>query len=90
MAEIACRSIRKSLNRKGFVEERDRDHVYFFLHVQGKRDVVFTKISHSERDVGDALINLMSKQLGLKKSEFLQLIECTLDGARYLQIIGKG
>jgi len=87
-------TVESSLQKKGFVIETDRDHRYFFYHSKnGKKTKVHTKISHSPKykTIGDNLIALMSKQCGLSKSDFIDLIDCPLSRDKYeSKLIAQG
>jgi len=79
-------SVESSLQKKGFVIEINRDHRYFFYHSKnGKKTKVHTKISHSPKykTISDNLLALMSKQCGLSKSDFIDLIDCPLSRDEY-------
>jgi hypothetical protein len=85
------RDIRAGLLGKGFQEEVDRDHVYFWFYFEGKRSAIRTKVSHGATDIPAPLIGQMGKQLRLNKEGFLQLIDCPMDLAQYIKIlIDKG
>jgi hypothetical protein len=81
---IKVRDAAKVLQDKGFREEKDRDHVYYFFLRDGKKTGISTKISHSERDLTDGLCGFMAKQLRLTMTQFRNLIECPLTYKLYL------
>lgn len=76
-----------NLKKKGFREERNHDHVRFILYVNGEETDIRTKISHGEDELGPALVSCMSKQLRLKKSDFVAFAECRLSESVYLQLL---
>jgi predicted transcriptional regulator len=81
-----------SLNRKGFIEKsHSKDHLYFYYETtDGARTDISTKISHSStKAVSDSLIVEMAKQCRVKKSDFVELIRCSLDQAGYEQILKR-
>ena len=78
--------IMANLKRKGF-RQRDGDDKYFHLYVDGKKTAVFTFVSHGEREVHDGLLAQMAKQTKLVKKEFLELVDCPMTGARYLELL---
>ena len=86
MTVLAVRNVRKSLNKKGFVEEDDRDHLFFVFFHDG-RMLAKTKISHSATDIDDTLISLMSHQMHIKKDEFCDFVRCTLSKDGYLELL---
>ena len=68
------REINAALCKKGFRQEIDGDHICYFLN--GAK--VKTKISHGMmgRTLGPELLSLMSRQLHLDKTRFLDFIDC--------------
>lgn len=83
MASMKVRDINAALCRKGFISDRECDHVYYILYYNGKKTSVRTKISHSKNEIDDHLINAMSKQVHLDKENFFLLVECPLSEAEY-------
>ncbi len=84
------RDIDAALQKKGFIKEVGSDHVrYFFFSSDGSRVVIQTKMSHgmmgSTIDVN--ILSHMAKQLRLTKSQFLDLIDCTLDEEGFREIL---
>ncbi len=77
--------IESALEKKGF-EKAEGDHHYFYLlDADGRRTSIWTKTSHSpkHKDLGDALLAAMAKQVALNKTEFPQLVDCTLSEEGY-------
>ena len=79
-----AKTVSTALCRKGF-QTRDGDHVYYYLYVDGKKTAVRTKISHGEKEIGDNLLSLMAKQVGLTKKLFGDLIDCPLTHDQYVK-----
>lgn len=86
MACFKARKVKQSLAKKGFIEDSG-DHYYFVLYENGKKTPVYTKTSHNDQDIGNPLISLMSQQLHLTKSQFLDLINCPLSKEEYIKIL---
>ncbi|QQS29584.1 MAG: hypothetical protein IPM47_01130 [Sphingobacteriales bacterium] len=88
MAVLDATKTYKSLKSKGFVDapNRSNDHKYLELY-QNDKLVLYTKISHGEKDLGDHLILQMSRQCKLTKSEFIDLAKCPLSEKEYFQIL---
>ncbi|MCE0497360.1 MAG: hypothetical protein LV481_05370 [Methylacidiphilales bacterium] len=81
-----CRDIEHSLVAKGFLKEmKGRRHIMFWFMNRGKKTPIFTFMSHGANEVGDDLIGDMSKQVKLKKVEFLNLVDCTLTAKAYFE-----
>jgi hypothetical protein len=75
-----------TLQRKGFVPANG-DHTVLFLHVNGKRSSVRTKVSHGSGEYGDNLLKQVARQLWLSNSELDQLFDCPLTAERYIEIL---
>lgn len=86
--------IHRSLLAKGFeLEQKGRDHDYYFLRDEGLTRAVFTKMSRGSkhREIGDGLLGRMCRQLQLTRGEFDQLIDCPLSGTDYLaRLVERG
>lgn len=81
--------LEKSLLEKGF-KKTERDHHYFIYYTQdGKKTAIKTKTSHTKKmkDIPDNLLSQMAKQCNLRKSDFLDLVDCPLSQDKYEQIL---
>lgn len=78
--------IKSSLTKKGF-EPKDGKHKFFNYYYDGKKTKISTMISHSHKEIGDTLINKMSKQVKLSKDQFCKLVNCSLSGEEYKEIL---
>lgn len=86
---ISRRVIETSLKEKGFVQD-NRAHRKFFLYYEGKKTSVFTYTSHGSKykDIGDKLIGMMKRQLGLQTNkEVRNLLQCPMSGDEYIKIL---
>ena len=86
MAVLETKQIDKALRKKGF-EKNTGDHNFYYYMNNGKKTNIFTKTSHSASEINDSLIAKMAKQTYLEKSQFMRLIECTLSGEQYKEIL---
>jgi len=86
MSTLKIREIKAALLRKGFVQ-RNNDHEYFSLHVEGKKTSIFTKVSHGESEIRDPLIHKMAKQIRLSNDQYVKFIECSISGDAYVAIL---
>ncbi len=86
MATLKTSAVRAALTRKGFVQ-RDGDHHYYVYCAGGKKTAVFTKISHSADEISDTLIGAMARQTRLNKSQFCDLVKCTLSADEYKELL---
>lgn len=90
MAVLDAKKTYKNLKKKGFVDSPSKsdDHKYLELYHDDKL-VLYTKISHGEKDLDDYLIKQMSMQCKLSKSEFADLANCPLSEREYLEILAE-
>ena len=74
-----------ALCKKGFRRD-DGDHIYLiYWNISGKKTMKKTKMSHgsSHKTISHPLLAEMSRQVGLSKKQFLELIDCSLDQKGY-------
>jgi hypothetical protein len=83
--QLDRKEIEAALARKGFRLEV-RDHRFYWLYVDGKQTGIYTYVSTSPKykTIQAHLIAKMARQLHLSKSEFVELIQCPMDGPRYV------
>lgn len=88
MAVLDAKKTYRNLKSKGFIDAPNKsdDHKYLEFYYED-RLVLYTKISHGEKDLGDFLIKQMSHQCKLSKSEFMDLANCPLSEDEYLKIL---
>lgn len=78
----------QNLKQKGFKETpKSGDHIRVEFWYNGKLTRARTKFSHNKQDIDDYLISLMSKQICLTKSKFIDLARCPLSQAEYENIL---
>lgn len=80
----------RNLKKKGFKdsETKSDDHKYLELFYNNKL-VLYTKISHGNKELGNHLIKQMAVQCHLDKDEFMDLSNCPLSKEDYLEILEK-
>lgn len=83
----ARQDIVAALTSKGFTQNPSKHHIFLTFEHEAKTQAVYTKVSHSGKDVGAGLLSRMARQCKLTKSEFLELVDCDLDGDSYVQIL---
>jgi hypothetical protein len=86
MGARPAREIRKSLLRKGFVEEKTH-HVCFGLCAAGRMTKVSTFYSHGAQECDDYILGKMAKHLKLTRAQFDDFIDCRLSGEAYLEML---
>ena len=87
MSEIRTGPIVTALLSKGFVQDDSRDHKYFFFCFQDRKTDIFTRLSHGQRTADDWQLGKMARQTRLSKREFMALVECTLSGSDYADLM---
>lgn len=81
----------KNLKNKGFsiAKHKSVDHHYLELY-HNDLLILHTKISHgSKKDLDAYLIKKMSDQCKLSKSDFAELVNCTLSQDNYIKILNE-
>jgi predicted RNA binding protein YcfA (HicA-like mRNA interferase family) len=81
-----AKDVAAGLEKKGFIP-RQGDHTFYHLYVNGKKTIISTKISHGEREIGDKLLGMMARQVGLSKRDFIDLVDCPLASEEYLKLL---
>jgi predicted RNA binding protein YcfA (HicA-like mRNA interferase family) len=91
MAVLDAKKTYKNLLKKGFVDAPNRsdDHKYLELY-HNDMLVLYTKISHGEKDLGDHLIKQMYAQCKLDKTQFLDLARCPMSQDAYFEMLRDG
>lgn len=81
------KDVEAGLSKKGF-QRRDGDHHFFiYLTADGRKSRVFTKTSHSVKDITDDLLSQMARQCKVTKQSFFRLIDCPLLREEYEKIL---
>ena len=85
MPSLKKKLVADNLQRKGFIAESKRDHLYLsYKTLDGKQTAIRTKISHSSSsDISSSLIGKMARQCGLSISDFEKFARCTLSQDDY-------
>ncbi|MGL6224995.1 MAG: hypothetical protein ACRC10_00020 [Thermoguttaceae bacterium] len=84
------RDIDAALQRKGFLRKGHGDHIRYYYPLQtGASSTVMTKMSHGMlgQTLSVVLIAKMAQQCRLTKSQFLALIDCSLDADSYRTLL---
>lgn len=77
------KDVERGLTNKGF-HVRQGDHHYFtYVTFAGKKTEVFTKTSHSMKQIGDKLLSAMARQCRMDRGEFLRLVDCPKTQVEY-------
>lgn len=81
-----AKKVAAALEKKGFRRDNSKD-IYFRLYVDGKKTVVWTKISHGENEIHDGLLGAMARQVRLTRKHFNELLDCPLQHEDYVKIL---
>jgi hypothetical protein len=80
------RTIRAAFLSKGFISD-ETHHEMFWLVVGGRKTSIRTRISHGAKEYDDQLLTLMSRQIGLSKTELYRLVDCQMDGEKLMSLL---
>jgi len=87
MSPRPTRIIRNALIKKGFVQPEDTDHQVFHLFVNGEKVHIRTRYSHGARECDDFILGQMAKHLKLSRAQLDNLVDCTMSGEEYIEIL---
>ncbi len=81
MSILKCDKVSRAMKKKGFstVSKRSKHVAYTFYH-NGVRQAITTHMSHNNQDIDNFLQKEMAEQMHLSKTEFLELVNCSLSG----------
>lgn len=82
MTSIKARTVRRGLTSKGF-DEVNRGDIFYHFIVNGRKSGIHTMMSHGETYCGTKYLMTMAPQLGLRRDELVQLVECPLSRDEY-------
>ncbi len=69
----------RRLVKKGF-EARMSKHIKLVFRHNGCDTGIRTWVSHGKKEISDQLLSRMAEQLNLSRQQFLDLVDCKLDG----------
>jgi hypothetical protein len=84
MANYKTSEFKNALEKKGFKLDQTHHEMYWYF-LDGKKTTIKTRISHSEKNYDDYLLNERKKQLHLSKSDFILFVKCPLTAEQYRQ-----
>ncbi len=89
MSSYRTAALISALENKGFrLERRGSKHLKYFLYdAAGKKRAVRTWVSKGEREYGERLRRERAEQLHLSVKEFEQLVDCSLTGEGYWELL---
>jgi hypothetical protein len=78
-----------ALERKGFAVS-EGDHTYYIYHtMDGRKTLAKTKVSHSGKDIADAILGMMARQCKLTTQQFRELVDCPLSRKAYEGLLAQ-
>ena len=80
------RNVEAALLAKGFELVNQRHRTFNYVP-DGQKTQITTWMSHSRADLSKNLVGLMARQCKLTKDEFLSLVDCTMSGPDYRDIL---
>jgi len=83
------KEIKKVLSKKGFVLNPEKDHhIYYNLHVDGKKSHIQTYLSHNGQDYNPFLMDKIKKQLKFTDSKKAEdFFDCPLTAEMYIAML---
>jgi len=75
-----------ALEKKGFKRE-NRDHIFFFFYVNGRKTSIRTMVSHNDKMINDWLQTRIAKQMGITKPELDKFVECSMTQDIYCDVL---
>lgn len=84
------REVERGLRAKGFDVLMSKHVRFRYVTRAGRKTEVRTAISHgANRDISDPLLAEMSRQLGLTRRQFNDLVDCPLSRVGYERILAE-
>ena len=84
----AAKDVAAGLEKKGFHRDNSKD-VHYRLFIDGEKTIIYTMISHGEKEIHDGLLGTMARQVKLPRKQFNDLIDCPLAFDEYVNILRK-
>jgi len=83
-AKYSSIKFKRSLKKKGFIEDTSGHHVYYTYYYNGLKTGIWTKMSHSEPGFGDTLLKARKNQMKLGTTKnFLDFMNCPMTKEKY-------
>jgi predicted RNA binding protein YcfA (HicA-like mRNA interferase family) len=82
---LKAKEVEQNLRKKGFRQKESNHHQFVFVY-NGKETMIRTKTSHNHQEINDFLIDQMSKQIHLNKSDFISFVNCKINEQEYIEI----
>ena len=82
--------VERGLVNKGFVQSEGDHHFFVYYTIDGRKSEAHTKTSHTQKmkEIPDNLLGAMARQCCLKRSQFLDLVDCPLSREEFEVLLG--
>jgi hypothetical protein len=86
-----CKDVARALVKKGFCLDPDKQHhQFYFLEVGGRREPIYTYLSHGTNEYGANLMSMIKRQLRFTDSaDAEKFFDCAMSGDDYLAMLKK-
>ena len=84
-----AREVAAVLQTKGFVETTNA-HKRYVLWANGRKTLIYTEISHGEKEIRNHMLGVMARQLRISRSQLMDLVDCRLTEPTYVKILQEG
>lgn len=83
------KDLKKILTKKGFVKSSDKDdHNFYYLYVDGKKEVIHTMVSHGTKEYSKFLMGKIKNQMRFNTAQNCDdYFDCTMNGEEYVQML---
>lgn len=77
------RKVESALTSKGFQKAEGNHHYFWYRSLEGKKTDIFTKTSHSGKEISKPLLGRMAKQCRIGMADLYALVDCSMDQIAY-------
>jgi predicted RNA binding protein YcfA (HicA-like mRNA interferase family) len=86
------KDIQSVLEKKGFVlEPRKEHHQFYYLETDGKKQRIYTYLSHGAKEYDARLMNMIKKQLKFRDNKLAEdFFDCPMSGKQYVEMLKGG
>jgi hypothetical protein len=83
------REVESGLCSKGFSRKEGDHHFFIYWTTGGRKSRVFTKTSHSGKEISDDLLSMMARQCKVTRPNFFGLVDCPLSRQDYESLLSQ-
>ena len=91
MKSRKAKEIAKVLLKKGFrLDPSKQHHDFYYLIINGKKQGVYTYLSHGSKDYGNSLMQMIKKQLKFRDNQLAEdFFDCPMSITGYIEMLTK-